>query len=204
LLCAACRLALPEATGIRCARCWRPQSTNDLCPTCRSDPPAFDGLRAAFVYEGVARELVRGLKYQGLTALAEPMGALLAGSVREQALPVDVVVPVPLSGLRHRTRGYNQAEVLAKALGRETGWPVLSRGLVRTRHTAPQARITSAEERRRNVEGAFRVPGVEIDGQRVLVVDDVTTTRATLNACGTALKDGGAAAVFALSFASAD
>jgi ComF family protein len=203
LLCAACRLALPEAANPRCMRCWRPQAASNTCSSCRAEPPAFDGLRAAFVHTGVARELVRGLKYRGMTALAEPMGSLLAGAMREHRLVVDLVVPVPLSGLRRRTRGYNQAEELARALGRAAGLPVWPKALERTRHTAPQAG-SGAEERLRNVAGAFRVRDDEVNGRRVLIVDDVTTTGATLSACSDALKGAGAQAVWALAFTRED
>jgi len=203
-LCAACGLALPKASDPRCIRCWRPQSASATCSTCRADRPSFDGLRAAFVHTGVARELVRGLKYHGMTALAEPMGSLLAEAVREHQLAVDLVVPVPLSGLRRRTRGYNQAEELARALGSETGLPVRPKALERTRHTAPQAGSAGAEERRRNVAGAFRVRDDEVQNRRVLIVDDVTTTGATLSACSDALKRAGAKAVWALAFTRED
>lgn len=203
-LCAACRLSMPEAAAPRCERCWRPLLTEQTCASCRLSPPPFDGLRAAFVHQGVARELVRSLKYRGMTALAEPMGSLLAEALRTYSPPVDLVVPVPLSGARRRTRGYNQAEELAKALGRETGLPVRSNVLERTRHTAPQAGHAGAAERFRNVAGAFRVRDGEVNDRRVLIVDDVTTTGATLAACSDALKRAGARAVWALAFTRED
>jgi ComF family protein len=139
-----------------------------------------------------------------MTTLAEPMGSLLAEAVREHGLAVDVIVPVPLSGLRRRTRGYNQAEELARALGRETRLPVWPKALERTRHTAPQAGHAGAAERRRNVAGAFRVRDDEVNHRRVLIVDDVTTTGATLSACSNALKRAGAQSVWALAFTRED
>jgi len=113
-------------------------------------------------------------------------------------------MPVPLSGLRRRTRGYNQAEALARALGRELGLPAWPGALERRRHTPPQARSADMEERRRNVAGAFvcREPGVA--GRRVLLVDDVTTTGATLAACALALKEAGARSAWGLAFARED
>jgi ComF family protein len=203
-LCEACIASLPQADGPRCSRCWRPGRSLGICLECRAAPPAFDGLRAAFVYEGVARELVRALKYRGAMALAVPMASLLAEAVRKQGLPVEVVVPVPLSGLRRRTRGYNQAESLARALGRELRLPVRSRAVRRRRHTPPQARSADAEERRRNVAGAFVCRETSIAGLSVLLVDDVTTTGATLAACAGALKEGGIRSVWALAFATED
>lgn len=203
-LCPACRLALPPAAPPRCARCWRPWRDSGPCAECRLAPPPFDGLRAAFVYRGVAQELVRALKYRGTTALAPVMASLMAETARQERLPVDVVVPVPLSGLRRRTRGYNQAEALAGALGGELGLPVRPRALQRRRHTPPQARSADADERRRNVAGAFRVRDGEVAGLRVLLVDDVTTTGATLAACAQALKEAGVPSVWGLAFARED
>ena len=203
-LCHACRLALPPAAPPRCARCWRPWRDSGPCAACRLAPPPFDGLCAAFVYQGVVQELVRALKYRGTTALAPAMASLMAETARQERLAPDVVVPVPLSGLRRRTRGYNQAEALARALGVELGLPLLPRALQRRRHTPPQARSADAEERRRNVAGAFRVRDGEVAGRRVLLVDDVTTTGATLAACAQALKEAGARSVWALAFARED
>jgi ComF family protein len=198
-------LALPEAQAPRCACCWRPQSTSDRCAQCLSTPPAFDGLRASVRYEALAGELVRALKYGGVTAYAEPMGSMLAETVREHRLAADVIAPVPLSGRRKRTRGYNQAEALAQALGAELGLPVNAKALERRRHTAPQARSRSAEDRQRNVRDAFRVRrDGGVAGLRVLLVDDVTTTGATLGACAGALKEAGASSVWALAFARED
>lgn len=203
-LCEACIASLPRADGPRCSRCWRPTRALDPCARCQAEPPAFDGLRAAFVHEGAAREVVHALKYRGTTALASPMGSLLADAVRRHGLAVDVVVPVPLSGLRRRTRGFNQAESLARALGRELQLPVRPRAALRRRHTPPQARSADAEERRRNVAGAFVSGRQNIAGGSVLLVDDVTTTGATLGACAAALKEGGAGSVWALAFAAED
>lgn len=203
-LCQACIASLPRAEGPRCSRCWRPGRAADPCLECRAAPPAFDGLRAAFVYDGVARELVHALKYRGITALAAPMASLLAEVARRHGLAAEFVAPVPLSGLRRRTRGYNQAESLAGALGRELRLPVRSRAVRRRRHTPPQARTADAEERRRNVAGAFVSRDAGIAGRDVLLVDDVTTTGATLAACAVALKEGGAGSVWALAFATED
>ncbi len=204
LLCADCRASLPVAAPPRCPRCWRPGREGDVCYECRATPPAFDGLRAAFVYTGTARVLVRALKYRGMTALATPMGSLLAEAARQQELVADLVVPVPLSGMRQRTRGYNQAQALAEALANELSLPLRVPALRRRRHTPPQARSSDAETRRRNVAGAFVAREAIVGGQTVLLVDDVTTTGATLAACAAALREAGAHSVWALAFARED
>ncbi len=163
-LCDACAATMPVAGPPRCLRCWRP-GVDGICDRCRSAPPAFDGLFAAYVYTGLA---------------------------------------VPLSALRGRTRGYNQAQALGQGLSRELGLPLAPRALQRRRHTPPQARSADAEERRRNVEGAFVAREREVAGRRLLVIDDVTTTGATLSACAAALKVAGARSVQAVAFARED
>jgi ComF family protein len=203
-LCDACTSLLAPATPPRCPRCWQPGAEGRPCLECQAAPPAFDGLRAAFVYQGLARELVQALKYRGMTALAAPMCSFLAELVREQRLVADAVVPVPLSGLRRRTRGYNQAEVLAGGLARELHLPLRRRALRRRRHTPAQARSAGAEERRRNVAGAFAADGKAVAGRLVLLVDDVATTGATLDACAAALRQAGARSVWAVTFARED
>jgi ComF family protein len=202
-LCDACARSMPAAAAPRCPCCWRP-GVAGRCLLCQVEPPAFDGLRASFVYDATARELVHALKYQGVSALAPPMASFMAQTAQREALAADIVVPVPLSGMRQRTRGYNQAEALARELGRELGLPVRPSALRRRRHTPPQVRSRDAGERRRNVAGAFQGEGNEVAGRAVLLVDDVTTTGATLSACAGARRQAGAGAVWALAFARED
>jgi ComF family protein len=165
----------------------------------------LDGIRAAFVYRGVARELVHGLKYRGLTALGVPMAELLSGCDWLHELSIDAIVPVPLAPARRRTRGHNQAEALSSHLAHSLAIEHLPRGLERPRSAPPQARSANADERQRNVAGAYvvRLPDA-IERRRIAVVDDVTTTGATLASCAVALKSAGAAYVLGLAFARED
>lgn len=202
-LCDACAASLQGAGPPRCPRCWRP-GVAGVCDRCTAEPPAFDGLFAAYVYIGLSRELVHHLKYRGTTALAGPMASLLAAALAGRRVDADVIVPVPLSGLRGRTRGYNQSEAIARGLSRELALPLAARALRRSRHTPPQARSADAEARHRNVAGAFVARGAQVAGRRVLLVDDVTTTGATLAACSAALKAAGARSVWAVAFARED
>jgi ComF family protein len=149
-----------------------------------------------------ARRLAHELKYEGLTSLAEPMAQLMAGAGTLDA--VDLVVPVPLYSRRERSRGYNQAHELAKRLGDSAGIAVDPRAMRRTRDTEPLAKTMRREERRAIVEGAFAARPDRVEGRRVLLVDDVVTTGATLDACARALLDAGAVHVRCLTWARAD
>jgi ComF family protein len=139
-----------------------------------------------------------------MTALTTPLAKLCAGSIESHRLGFDLLVPVPLHGIRQRTRGYNQAELLAKGIAAELSVPVDARGLRRSRQTAQQARTADIDQRRRNVEGAFRASLSRFRGRSICLVDDVTTTGATLAACSKALKQGGAKLVWAFALARED
>ena len=161
----------------------------------------MDGMRAAFLYESPVREAVIALKYHNLRAIGETLSAHLAESLQRDALRLDVLVPVPLHGRRLRQRGYNQSEILARHLGTAIGVPVDTRLLRRVTHVGPQARAASADERRANVADAFRCTSDKLDGLRIAVIDDVTTTGATLRACADELKKAGAGQVWGVTVA---
>jgi ComF family protein len=202
-LCLGCRKSLPRAERPRCPICWQPGDSS-VCPKCERSRPAFDGLRSPYVFGAGARELVHGLKYQHQAVLAEPMADLLYRYLLDDPLPADVLVPVPLFPRRERVRGYNQSTLLARTLARRLGLTANDRTLVRARNTASQAGTSNVEERRANVRDAFRCRGRQLAGKRVLLIDDVSTTGATLHSCARAALDGGAASVWALTFAHED
>ena len=204
-LCEECVDALPRADPPRCPCCWSPQRSRWVCRPCAEQPLALEGLRSPYVFREGTRELIHALKYSHYSALASPMGELMARYLRSAALPVEVLVPVPLHPRRQRVRGYNQSTLLAREVSRRLGLPLASEALVRSRDTPPQAKAVEAGARRHNVAGAFDCPPGIAAGRSVLLVDDVTTTGATLDACARALlAEGGASGVWALTFARED
>lgn len=190
----------------RCVGCGRGGAF--LCEVCIAETPrAADatgvGLQlvlAPFEMKGAARKAVHRLKYNGVRGLASPMGVAMAQHLQRHGVAPDLIVPVPLHRSRQRERGFNQAELLAREVG---GWldVAVDAGLLeRTESAGPQARSASREERQVNVAGAFRARR-EAVGKSVVVVDDVTTTGATLQECAAALRQAGARRAWGLTFA---
>ncbi len=202
MLCDACTDALPVADGRRCERCWTPVPRGTVCAYCSSDHDiALSSIRAPFVMEEGGRSLVHQLKYEGLSALGQPMGLLMA-----QRLDVacDLVVPVPLHRGRQRARGYNQAALLGRQIALASGLAFDAGAARRVRATKPLAKTMHRDERRAIVAEAFAGRPERVEGRRILLVDDVVTTGATLDACSKALIDAGAASVRCVTFARAD
>jgi ComF family protein len=150
--------------------------------------------------EGAIKEAVHVFKYRGVRAAAPELGRLLAYYWAGHAVPVDVIVPVPLHPRRLRSRGYNQSALLGRELANHTGFALAGNLLARTKDATPQAGTASRGQRRSNVEGSFRC-SQEVAGQKVLLVDDVATSGSTLSACAAALKAAGAGAVWGLALA---
>ena len=201
-ICDRCHADMTRADGTRCDTCWMPLDPRSTCRRCYYQRPVLLGVRSAVVYEASARDAVLALKFRGLSAVAPLMARSMAEVLAEWRPPVTCIVPVPLSGQRRRLRGYNQSELLAKEVSRLTGIPLNRRALARRRHTHAQAAL-DGDARWQNVNGAFRA-GKEPPTGGALLIDDVITTGATLNACTRVLLSEGAGAVFALTFARED
>ena len=200
-LCAACWKGVHFLEPPLCALCGFPLEYDlgpeALCGACVREPPAFDRARSVMRYDEGSRDLVLGFKHADRTEGAGAYGAWLARAGAELAAEADLIAPVPLHWMRLFGRRFNQAALLAQALGRETGLPVVPDLLLRRRHTPSQGRL-SPTQRRRNVAGAFAVKAVRgplLRDRRVLLVDDVLTTGATASACARTLRRGGARAV---------
>ncbi len=179
-----------------------PLDEEGRCPLCRRGILGFDAAYSYGAYEGALRELIHLFKYAKIKPLAGRLGKLIASAIpRDQAF--DLIVPVPLHWRRRMGRGFNQSELLADAVARRYGARAVN-AMRRKRSTAVQAGLTNSK-RRLNVAGAFAVRRREaVEGRRVLLVDDVMTTGATLSACAGALKRAGARYVAVLTLARVD
>ena len=179
-----------------------PLDEHDLCMVCRESLVNFDSAYSFGSYEGPLRDLIHLFKYAKVETLAKPLARLLV-----QALPLDerfdCIIAMPMHWRKRWQRGFNQAELLARPVARRYGLR-LSSNLKRRRYTKPQAGLSEAA-RRENLKGSFETRRPEqLAGKRVLLVDDVFTTGATLRAAAAALKSAGAAHVSALTLARVD
>jgi ComF family protein len=221
-LCAACRAPVTEAHNF-CARCWGgigflsdPVCTvcgfpfefdagaDTLCAACQQHLPAFDMARSLMRYDDASRDPILAFKRADRLDLVPAFARWALAAGRDLIRDTDVVVPVPLLRWRLWHRRFNQSALIARAIGRLAGKPVSCLALVRTRATPSQGDMPSAAARRRNVQGAFRVPRErtgEVREKCVLLIDDVFTTGSTIEACARALKRAGAARVLVLTLA---
>ncbi len=197
-----CLDVLPAAEGARCTRCWRPDAGAwcEVCATGGPEAPAFDGLVTPFIFEGLARRALLEAKFRAVSANLAPLAVAAAARVPAR-WAVEAVLPVPLARGRQRRRGFNQSELLARTVARQLALPLRKDLLRKRRDTVAQAQL-SAQQRQLNLEGAFEVRGTP--PARVLVVDDITTTGATLSSIAAALKAAGAEYVYTLAVARED
>ncbi|HIE11202.1 MAG TPA: ComF family protein, partial [Kiritimatiellae bacterium] len=199
-LCRDCLVELHPICDPYCRRCGRPAwgliDGDYECSLCREIRPAFDSARSVMLFEGIVAEMIRMLKYRRALWLAADLASFLQHGW-ETFFPgrgFDMITYVPLHAWRRRRRGYNQAALLARDLGKRDRSILVRSCLIRTIPTASQTRLT-ASQRLTNVRGAFTVKTGSrkwLEGKRILLVDDVMTTGATASECARALKAAGA------------
>ena len=189
ILCAQCDADLPRLREPLCPRCALASPGGAVCGRCLTQPPHYDATVAALAYAFPADVLVHALKFRSELALASLFGNILAEKVVATER-VDVLLPVPLSAKRLRSRGFNQALEIARYVARAAGAPLSPELCERTRDTPPQLDLPM-DERARNVRGAFHCPKL-VAGARIAVLDDVMTTGTTLDEVAATLKRAGA------------
>ena len=221
-LCVACRAHVADP-GSLCSQCWGDISFIEgpvcgacglpfdidpggetLCAACHAKPPRFDRALSVMRYDEASKKLALALKWADRLDLSPAFARWMERSGRALLDEADVIVPVPLHRFRLWRRRYNQAAVIAQGLARSRGAAYEPLLLQRLKPTPSQGKMPSAKARRRNMLGAFAVPKArraEVKGRTVLLVDDVLTTGATLDACARSLKRAGAARVLALTLA---
>jgi ComF family protein len=205
-LCGACWRAISFLDGPCCSRCGYPfdfdPGGETLCGACLARPPAFDCARAVMRYDDKSRDLVLALKRADRLDLVPAFAKWLSRAGGVLLDEADVIVPVPLHRSRLWMRRFNQSALIARELSRVSGRPADPFLLERARRTPSQGEMSSAKARRRNVLGAFRVPKPQATrGKTVLLIDDVYTTGATIEACARALKRAGAKKILVLTLA---
>jgi ComF family protein len=197
LLCPDCRAAVPVMTPPVCPRCGRSSRSSGRCAVCSAHPPLVDGTAVAAIFASPVREAIHALKYEGQRRLAVVLADIAMPAFAALPHP-GAIIPVPLHPARERDRGFNQSVQIARHLGATVGVPVMPKWLTRTRDTPPQVG-RDLQARRANVDGAFSCPDpASVHGVRIILLDDVATTGATLDACAMALRAAGAASVHAL------
>ena len=191
-LCSSCwhKIQRHNSEGCRVCASVTDYDSAAVCQECRSIKPVFDRVIAYGIYEGVLKETIRLMKFRQLKRLAWVLGRKLSSIDVPTA---DSIIPVPLSINGLRKREFNQSAIMAKELSKKTGIPLYLTGLKKVKETLPQSSLSKAE-RIRNVKGAYTSNG-NIKSKRIILVDDVVTTAATVNECAKVLKRAGASLV---------
>ncbi len=199
-LCAGCagdlRRLYPDAAAV-CPLCALPSAAGAVCGACQKRLPPHEGLWASLAYRAPLVQMVHQWKHLGDSAMLRPLAALMADNPPPwlDEAGIDTLLAMPLSRERRLFRGFNQSGELAAALGGRFRLPLAAQDAVSRRHRPPQSTLPR-DERRRNVRGIFQAASLELAGKKVLLIDDVMTTGASVAELGRSLRRAGAAAVF--------
>lgn len=201
ILCSSCANQFIPTPSLLCKHCNNPLASDGKCQCCRYHRHGLTGLHGAYAYEDPLRTCIRSLKYQGNTRIAVPLGLLLAKAYQTSNIQADLIIPVPLHADRLRQRGYNQARLLAEVCAQAVSVPLNVSILQRRRATQAQAQLRG-HDRYSNVAGAFccqsPIATKSLENRRIVIIDDVSTTGATLEACAAPLLAAGASEVWGL------
>jgi competence protein ComFC len=198
--CSDCQINTQMIMDCICKRCGQTSAIEGICNRCQTSPPEYIAIRSWAVYNGSIRNAIQRLKYKGDIALGEILARPLIALLHTLKWEINLVVPVPTSIARHSQRGYNQAALLALPVALGSGITYRPQALIKIRETPSQVGRT-VEQRRQNVAKAFKSQAKYVCGKNVLVVDDVTTSGATMEECAYALTKAGAQQVYGLTLA---
>jgi len=200
--CTDCEAQVTRPDAHICPLCSRPQPNGSICPACHQSHPGCEDIHSWAIFQGPLREAIHRLKYKGDIGLAETFSTKLVELLVELGWKVDMVSAVPLSRQRLKQRGYNQAGLLGWPLAKALHLSFASQAIVRIRNTGTQVGL-SIRERQDNVDGAFRADPHLVRGKKILIIDDVFTTGATMQACARTFLEAGADSVYGLTLAKA-
>lgn len=189
-LCAECKDLFKFIDDKRCEKCSRPIENGELCSMCMQKNYCFDKNYSLLVYDELMHDLIVQFKFKNHPAIGRGLGKIMAQKFDMNA---DFIIPVPIHKMRRRNRGFNQAEILAKEISKRTGIPLRLDILKRIKNTRAQWRL-NPHERANNLKGAFASKNV--DGKKIILIDDIFTTGSTINECAQVLKTAGADKVF--------
>lgn len=203
-ICAECWQNIPLISKHKCNKCGLPfefdMGKGAKCQQCSSSKPKFKKVLAVCKHEGTARKLAVNLKFNDRTHLAPYIASMMVSMGRELLEKTDIIIPVPLHSRRRLFRKYNQSALLGQQIAKQSGVDYSPFVMKRVRSTTPQTRL-SKKDREKNVKDAFSVTNkLAVEGKRILLIDDVMTTGATINECTAALKEAGVKHVNGLVF----
>lgn len=200
--CSECQKKVQTIAGPVCDACGLPDTRSGLCERCQQNHPSYKLLRSWAVFEDPIQGALHRLKYRRDIGMGEAIANQMSIFIRQLNWPVDMVIPIPLGKSRQKERGYNQVAMIAMPLSIQIGLDYGPMALVRARETRSQVGL-SARERQENVRDAFLANAKKVTGRNILLMDDVSTTGATLSSAAEALYASGAGDVFAVTVARA-
>lgn len=203
VICPECYGTIKRVPTNVCPYCNAYVSKLGYCPNCANRKPAYTQYRAFAYYGGVIREAIHQLKYQNDVGVARVLASYLLKVIQAENWEIDLVIPIPLSKRKQEQRGYNQAERLARPVAEALKKPLSTEGLSRIREKASQVDL-NVQSRRENVRGVFEAEPAIVKGKRILLIDDVFTTGATLESASQALRDAKSDRVYAVTVGKSD
>lgn len=198
LLCNECKKTIHYLDHGLCPVCGYPRFTSKICKGCGHHVAHYSMIRSVAEYAGCIKNAIHQLKYQNNLGLGQLFAPMMADLVIQNRWQIDVILPVPLSKSRYSNRGYNQAGILAYPIALLLNVKYDDKVIIRKKETSTQVEL-NAHERQINIQDAFLVPGKQLAGKNILLVDDVITTGATINDCARAIKSSGAKEVYGIS-----